>query len=62
MLREWSVPQVVLRTRVLLGVYKELVSQRHWHGVSHVSPTNLLQRVPQGGGTVERGCVGDAVF
>ena len=62
MLRDWSVPQVVLRTRVLLGVYQELVSQRHWNGVSHVSSTNLLQGVSQGGGAVERGCMGDAVF
>jgi hypothetical protein len=62
MLRDWSVPQVVLRTRVLLGVYKELVSERHWDRVSHVPATNLLQGVSQGGGAVEDGCMGDAVF
>jgi len=62
MLRDWSVPQVVLRTRVLLGVYQELVPQRHWHRVSHVPPANLLQGVSQGGGAVEQGCMGDAVF
>jgi hypothetical protein len=53
MLRDWSVPQIVLRTRILLGVYQELVSERHWHGVSHVPATNLLQGVPQSGGAVE---------
>ena len=62
MLRDWTVPQVVLRTRVLLGMYKELVSQGNWHWVSHVSATNILQRVSQAGGTVERGCMRDAVF
>jgi len=61
MLRNWPVSQVVLWTRVLLGVYQELVPQRHRHRVSHVSSTNLLQGVSQGGGTVEHGCVGDAV-
>ena len=62
MLRDWSVPQVVLRPRFLLGVHKELVSQRHWHWVSHVPAANLLQGVSQGGGSVEHGCMGDAVF
>jgi hypothetical protein len=62
MLRDWSVPQVVLRTRVLLGVYKELVSQGYRNRVSHVPTPNLLQGVSQGGGAVERGCMGDAVF
>ena len=62
MLRDWSVPEVVLRTRVLLGVYKELVSQGYRNRVSHVSPSNVLQGVPQGGGAVEDGCMGDAVF
>ena len=62
MLRDWSVPQVVLRTRVLLGVYQELVFERHWHRMSHVPSANLLQGVSHGGGSVEDGCMGDAVF
>ena len=61
-LRDWSVPQVVLWSRVLLGVYQELVSQRHWNRVSHVPSANLLQGVSHGGGSVEDGCMGDAVF
>jgi len=62
MLRDWPVPQVVLRPRFLLGVYKELVSQRHWNRVSYVPAANLLQGVSQIGGSMEHGCVGDAVF
>ena len=61
-LRDWPVPQVVLRPRVLLGVYKELVYERNWDGVSDVPSSNLLQGVPHAGGAVEHGCVGDAVF
>jgi len=62
MLRNWPVSQVVLRPRVLLGVYQELVSQGNWNWVSDVPSPNLLQGVPQGGGAVEHGCMGDAVF
>ena len=62
MLRDWSVPQVVLWSRVLLGVYQELVSERYRNRVSHVPSTNLLQGVSHGGGSVEDGCMGDAVF
>ena len=62
MLRDWPVPQVVLRPRFLLGVYKELVPQRHWHRVSYVPSTNLLQGVSQSGGAVEYRSMGDAVF
>lgn len=62
MLRDWTVSPTVLWSRVLFGVYKELVSQGNRNRVSDVPSTNLFQGVQDGTGSMGRRCVAHKMF